>query len=52
MVNASMYDVYHNWLKSVQPGERPNLVITGSATVSSVYVCVSTYVCESVCANA
>ncbi|XP_076459407.1 N-acetylneuraminate (7)9-O-acetyltransferase-like isoform X2 [Babylonia areolata] len=34
MVNASMYDVYHNWLKSVQPGARPNLVITGSATWS------------------
>ena len=48
MVNASMYDVYHNWLKSVQPGERPNLVITGSATVSRDRVCVSV----SVCANA
>ena len=34
MVNASMYDVYHNWYKSVQPGARPNMVITGSATVS------------------
>ncbi|XP_059174219.1 N-acetylneuraminate 9-O-acetyltransferase-like isoform X2 [Physella acuta] len=32
MVNASMYDVYHKWLKSDQPGARPNVVITGSAT--------------------
>ncbi|KAK7113317.1 N-acetylneuraminate (7)9-O-acetyltransferase-like isoform X2 [Littorina saxatilis] len=34
MVNSSMYDVYQNWLKSVQPGARPNLVITGSASWS------------------
>ncbi|XP_025108057.1 N-acetylneuraminate 9-O-acetyltransferase-like isoform X2 [Pomacea canaliculata] len=33
-VNAHMYDVYDKWLKSEQPGSRPNLVITGSASWS------------------
>ncbi|XP_012941606.2 N-acetylneuraminate 9-O-acetyltransferase [Aplysia californica] len=32
MVNASMYEVYEKWLKSDQPGARPNVIVTGSAT--------------------
>ncbi|BFZ21935.1 hypothetical protein BsWGS_24974 [Bradybaena similaris] len=32
MVNATMYDVFNKWHKSVQPGARPNVLITGSAT--------------------
>ena len=33
MVNSSMYDVYKNWLMA-EKSSRPNLLITGSATVS------------------
>lgn len=35
MVNSSMYDVYKNWLMA-DKSSRPNLLITGSGTVSSV----------------
>ena len=30
-----MYDVYEKWLKSEQPGARPNIIVTGSGTVSA-----------------
>ena len=47
MVNASMYDVYYKWLKSDQPSTRPNVVITGSSTVSSLKESAANFFCIS-----